>query len=223
MKIYPLAILALFFYFFDCTNSIVDDPSHIEETTNNLSVNQKDTTNNGSIEKDNIPVGFISFDVFDMEEKIWLKKSWNVNADGEKIEGYKNYNSWKAYLIAGWIRLHATDSTNRYAWAVTLGNKIKENTNTVNECYIVMEYEKHLKVTSYQPTNMEYAKDTISFSEFILQDSFILYKFADERSIFCGENNIYTGIDFFSEYVMPCDGYEKFYLGKPKYKLVRKK
>ena len=126
-------------------------------------------------------------------------------------------------MVIGWLHFYPTDTVNHNCWALTIGTQDENLRHIPKECYIVLDYNKHLKHSPYIPSNNEYKNDTFSMKSFILGDSMLLYKFANEKSIFCNKDELSTAIDFSGEYLIPCQQDTFFILGIPKYKLIRKK
>lgn len=214
MQFKILVCLFSFFCVLACTQSAPNNVVHSDV--------KSDTNTQEQLKSETTSLGFKRFNVFDIEQNLWIDKPWEISDDAFEIRGYKNYNSLYAYMVIGWLHFYPTDTVNHNCWALTIGTQDKNLRHIPKECYIVLDYQKHLKKSPYSPNNSEHKSDTFSMTSFIPSDTMLLYKFANEKSIFCKENELSTAIDFSGEYLTPCQQDTFFLLGKPKYKLVLK-
>jgi hypothetical protein len=201
-------------------NFVTDSLSKIDSIRDTAEISS--TTKQDSENKE-----YLKYSVFDIEQNKWLADFWFISKSAYTITGYKEYNRLHPYMVMGALRYSNKDTLNRYCWVLTIGYGDDER-EAMREAYLIPNYEKHL-MHNYYVVNIDTIedvnfglRDTIHTSEFVLRDTIILYKFANEKSIFCNENEISNGVFLGGEFVVPCSEFDFFYIGKPKYKLVLK-
>ncbi len=180
----------------------------------------KDTSVNSNIIIDATVPYYRSYKVFDYDQNKWLENLWTIGKDAQKINGYKDYSYIHPYLIIDYLRFNTQDSIKKTCWALVIGYEGNSEA-VIKEAYFVLDFEKHLASIS---NKIERNANNMEFAEFVVQDTFILYKIVNENQIYMDKrkgligNSIFPGGEFIEPYK---DKY--FILGQPKYKLIRKK
>jgi hypothetical protein len=186
--------------------------------TDTLSVIEKDSYVCNEQKKDTVNQKLLEFNVWNINQNKWLNNTWMISEYGYELKGFNDYSYIEPFTV---LNLSSNDNKKiENCWALAIGYK-KKPYPLVKEVYLILGYEKNSKEISFS-VELEQSH-TVTKREFMLKDTVILYKIQNEEALFFEDEAVGVAIDPGGVYLEPNhDIADRFILGKPKYKLIRK-